>query len=344
MAYLKKSPKAKRWLRSDRYLNREHSWIQFNSRVLDEAANAHNPPLERLKFLAIFESNLDEFYMVRVSGLIEQQDSGLFELSPDGMAPSEQLKLIGRAVLPLRKRAGELWEEQLKPLLAENGVIVTDYASLNDRQQRAMDAVYEQEVFPVCTPLILHPAPSVPFISNRSLNLAVVLQDEGGGQKLARVKIPSVVPRALRISKKRHEYIFLEDLIQNNLQDLFPGVVIAGAYLFRVIRDADIEIRELEAEDLIDSIEKSIRLRRFGDPVLLEVSAEMPEPVREMLSLALEVPPNSVMSVEGLLGFEVFWQLAELEVPQLRFPLFQPHHSEALTGSKSIFETISAGD
>src|SRR5205085_4945497 len=122
------------------------------------------------------------------------------------------------------------------------------------------------------------------------------------------------------------------------------GVVIAGAYLFRVIRDADIEIRELEAEDLIDSIEKSIRLRRFGDPVLLEVSAEMPEPVREMLSLALEVPPNSVMSVEGLLGFEVFWQLAELEVPQLRFPLFQPHHSEALTGSKSIFETISAGD
>jgi len=344
MAYLKKSPKAKRWLRSDRYLNREYSWIQFNSRVLDEAANPHNPPLERLKFLAIFDSNLDEFYMVRVSGLIEQQESGLFELSPDGMAPSEQLKLIGRAVLPLRKRAGELWEQQLKPLLMENGVVVTDYASLNDRQQRVMDEVYEQEVFPVCTPLILHPAPSVPFISNRSLNLAVILQDETGAQKLARVKVPNVVPRALRISKKRQEYILLEDLMQNNLQDLFPGVELAGAYLFRVIRDADIEIRELEAEDLIDTIEKSIRLRRFGDPVLLQVSSEMPDHVREMLAQALEVPANSVMSIEGVLGFDVFWQLAELEVPQLRYPVFQPHLAEPLAGSKSIFETISAND
>lgn len=344
MAVVRKSPKAKRWLRSDRYLNREYSWLQFNSRVLDEAANSKNPPLERLKFLAIFESNLDEFYMVRVSGLIEQQQTGIFELSSDGMAPLEQLKLISRTVLPLRKRAGEIWSQQLKPLLAENGVQISEYSALNDRVKHMMDEVYEKEIFPLCTPLVLHPAPTVPFISNLSLNLAVVLQDETGNQKLARVKIPTVVPRALKIAKKRHEYVLSEDLIRNNLQGLFPGVKILGAYFFRVIRDADIEIRELEAEDLIESIEKSIRLRRFGDPVRLDISAEMPEHVRDTLMQALNVPISSVMTVEGLLGFDVFWQLAELELPQLRYPLFQPHLAEPLATSKAIFETITAGD
>jgi polyphosphate kinase len=341
---VRKTLRPKKWLRSDRYINREYSWIQFNSRVLEEAANPKNPLLERLKFLAIFENNLDEFYMVRVSGLIEQQESGIFELSPDGMSPSEQLSLISKTVLPLRRKAGDLWQKTLQPLLAEKGVLLTDFSALDERQQRAMERVYEQEIFPVCTPLMLHPAPNVPFISNRSLNLAVVLQDENGMEKIARLKIPTVVRRALRAHRKRFEFVLCEDVIRNNLQNLFPGVQIIGAYAFRVIRDADIEIREMEAEDLLETIEKSIRLRRFGDPVLLEVSAQMPESIRDTLVQVLDIPNGSVISVEGILGFDVFWELADLEIPGLKFPVYQPYIAEQLSTSKKIFETISKTD
>jgi polyphosphate kinase len=344
MSTLKKSPKAKKWIRSDHYLNREYSWLQFNSRVLDEAANTRNPALERLRFLAIFESNLDEFFMVRVSGLIEQQETGIFELSADGMAPGEQLSLISRTVVPLRKRAGEIWQKDLQPILAENGIIVTEYSKLSERQQRAMDKFYEQEIFPVCTPLMLQPTQSIPFISNRSLNLAVVLQDDGTGQRIARVKIPSVVPRVLRIQKRRNEFIFCEDLIRHNLQSLFPGVEILGSYRFRVMRDADIEIRELEAEDLIESIEKSLRQRRFGDPVLLEVSTQMPDSVRDTLMKALDIDASSVMSHEGLIGLEALSELADLEIPSLRYPTYQPYVPEQLVGATEIFSTISGGD
>jgi polyphosphate kinase len=344
LAGLKKLVKAKKWLRSDRYLNREYSWLQFNNRVLEEAASPSNPPLERLKFLAIFESNLDEFYMVRVSGLIEQQTSGIFELSPDGMSPAEQLSLIAKAVQPLRRRAGEIWEKDLRPLLSEHGVLVSKYEELTERQRQALNRRYDEEIFPLCTPLLLDPAPSVPFISNRSLNLAVVLQDESGGQKLARVKVPSIVPRAVRIHRKRNHFILCEDLIRNNLQDLFPGVPILGAYVFRVIRDADIEIRELEAEDLIETIEKTIKLRRFGDPVLLEVSSEMPEEVKNTLMRLLELDPPDVMTVDGVLGLDVFWELSELDGANLRYSTYQPHLAEQLTGSKNIFATVAQTD
>ncbi len=311
---------------------------------MEEAANPKNPPLERLKFLAIFESNLDEFYMVRVSGLIEQQESGIFELSPDGMSPSEQLSLISKTVIPLRRKAGDLWQRVLQPLLAEQGVLVGEYGALQERQQRALERIYEHEIFPVCTPLMLYPAPNVPFISNRSLNLAVVLKDDSGAQKIPRLKIPTVVPRAIRVHRKRNEFVLCEDVIRNNLQNLFPGVQIVGVYVFRVIRDADIEIREMEAEDLLETIEKTIRLRRFGDPVLLQVSSQMPEDIRDLLSHALGITSASVMSVEGLLGFDVFWELADLEIPSLKFPVYQPYISEQLSGSKKIFETISKTD
>jgi polyphosphate kinase len=331
-------------LRSDRYINREYSWLQFNSRVLEEAANPKNPLLERLRFLAIFESNLDEFYMVRVSGLIEQLETGIFELSPDGMSPSEQLSLISKTVLPLRRKAGDLWQKILRPALAEQGVVISDYSALPERQQKAMERVYEQEIFPVCTPLMLDPAPNVPFISSRSLNLAVVLQDDSSVQRIARLKIPTVVPRALRVHRKRFEFVLCEDVIRNNLQNLFPGVQIIGAYGFRVIRDADIEIREMEAEDLLEAIEKTIRLRRFGDPVLLQVEATMPDATRDTLARALEVNPGSVMSVEGLLGFDVFDSLAEIEIPSLKYTTYQPYVSEHLSSSKQIFETVSKTD
>lgn len=337
-------PKRKPIAQQGRYLNREASWLEFNRRVLDEAKNPANPLLERLKFLAIFESNLDEFYMVRVSGLIEQYESGIIELSPDGMTPNEQLEVISKIAQPLRAEAARIWAEDLAPALELQGVRVVPYSSLPEAKREEVDALFDNEVFPVCTPLVLDPAPSVPFISNRSLNLAVVLQDDSGAQRLARVKIPDTAKRAIRLSKRRHDYVLLEDVIRHNLQHLFPGVKIVGAHLFRVIRDADIEIRELEAGDLIESIEQTIRLRRFGDPVLLEIEASAPEDVRRKLMGLLNLEPSDCFAVEGLLGLDVMWELAAIDKPSLRFPPHHPYTSEALTPASNLLATVRETD
>lgn len=325
------------------YINREVSWLRFNERVLEEAANPQNPLLERLKFLAIFESNLDEFYMVRVSGLDEQVAGGVIELSPEGLTPAEQIQLIQDHALPLRQRAAQLYEQVLKPELLEAGIQIADYGDLTEKQRDDLRERFRKEIFPVCTPLVLHPAPTVPFISSRSLNLAVEL-DRDSNFHLARVKIPSVLPRFLKVSKKSDLYVPLESVIAANLQYLFPGVEIKGAYLFRVIRDADIEIRELEAADLIASIEETIRMRRFGDPVLLVVSKEMPKRTQQLLAKLLELEPRDVFSIDGMLGFEGLWELAGLDRPSLRYRPFSPHLAESLSTSKGIFETVAAGD
>lgn len=325
------------------YINRETSWLQFNERVLAEALNPKNPLLERAKFLAIFESNLDEFYMVRVSGLIEQYESGVLEPSPDGLSPNEQLTLISRQAEPLRQQASDAWDK-IHEGLREYGVHVIPGAELGATRGVSLDEYFMNEVFHVCTPLVLDPAETVPFISNRSLNLAVLLRDPTGGVKLARVKIPDVIPRLIRASRRRHEYVLLEELIQRNLPHLFPGVSIMGSYLFRVIRDADIEIRELEAGDLIESIEETIRLRRFGDPVLLQVEEHMPEPIRKTLLRLLELDEDDCFKVRGLLGLGALWQLASIDKPNLRFPPFHPHVSETMATATHLFGTIAAND
>ncbi len=339
-----KKPKGKKAAVVERYFNRESSWLQFNRRVLEEAKNETNPLLERLRFLSIFESNLDEFYMVRVSGLIEQFEGGVIELSPDGMTPNEQLQLISKAVQPLRQEAGDVWTSVLRPALAEHGVQVLAYTDLSDNKREELDSLFRHEIFPVCTPLILDPAPSVPFISNRSLNLAVALSDESGTLRLARVKVPDTGGRLIRVSKRRHEYVLVEDLIRHNLHELFPGVVVLGAYLFRVLRDADIEIRELEAGDLIESIEQTIRLRRFGDPVLLEVEAAMPADTRSALLRMHELDPSDCLVVDGLMGLGALGDLASIDRPGLRYPAFVPHLSEALASHQGIFATLKEGD
>lgn len=340
----KPNPKRKRSLTTERYFNREASWLQFNRRVLAEAKNPDNPLLERLKFLAIFESNLDEFYMVRVSGLIEQYESGVVELSADGLTPNEQLALITAEAHPLRQAAADLWEQELRPLLAEQGVSIVSYRNLSDIKRHELDRLFREEIFPVCTPLILDPAPSVPFISNRSLNLAVVLADDTGTAKLARIKIPDVTPRAIRVSRRRHEYVLLEDVIRHNLTHLFPGVSIVSAHMFRVVRDADIEIRELEAGDLIESIEQTIRLRRFGDPVLLEVDSEMPDEVMRKLMHLLDLDTGDTIRVKGLLGFDVFWQLSTIDKPALRYRAHHPYLAEHLNTHRALFTAIAEGD
>ncbi|MCC6765435.1 MAG: polyphosphate kinase 1 [Deltaproteobacteria bacterium] len=328
----------------DRFFNRELSWLEFNRRVLAEATNPANPPLERCRFLAIFESNLDEFYMVRVSGLIEQLQGGVVETSPDGLGPEEQLERIATTLAPMRRTASEAWSRDLEPLLARSGVEILAWEALPARRQTELRRWFEREVFPVCTPLVLDPAPSVPFISNRSLNLAVAVDDGGAATKLARVKIPTVLPRAVRVGRRGHTFVLLEDVIRQHLDDLFPQVSLAGAYRFRVVRDADIEIRELEAGDLIDMIEETIRRRRFGDPVRLDVGEEMPDGVRDRLTRLLDVDRREVCRVEGLLGFDMLHELADLPIPALRWPVHKPHAPEALAHGDELFRTLRGAD
>jgi len=325
------------------YINREASWLKFNERVLEEAANPENPLLERLKFLAIFESNLDEFFMVRVSGLHEQVASRIVERSPDGLTPLEQIKQVNGTSQTLRRRAGALFETDVRPALDLAGIHIVPYADLAEKAREELRERFRREIFPVCTPLVLHPAPTIPFISNRSLNLAVELADEGE-LRLARVKVPTVLPRFLKVNKKEERYVRLEDVIAQNLQYLFPGVEIRASHLFRVIRDADIEIRELEAADLISSIEETLRRRRFGDPVLLETSREMPKRMQQLLMKLLELDPIDVMTTDGMLGFEGLWELARLDRPEHRFRPFTPFLADHVSTAKASFETVSTHD
>lgn len=327
-----------------RYLNRELSWLEFNRRVLAEALNPKNPPLERCRFLSIFESNLDEFYMVRVSGLIEQVEGGVVEPSPDGLSPEEQLTRITETVPAMRHTASQVWATELRPALEEHGIEVLPWAELTGRRQSELRRWFEREVFPVCTPLVLDPAPSVPFISNRSLNLAVLVDDGGERPKLARVKIPTVLSRLVRVGRRGHVFVLLEDVIRTHLDHLFPDVPIAAATRFRVVRDADVEIRELEAGDLVDMIEETIRRRRFGEPVRLDVGAEATDDVRGRLAALLELDPEDVYRVDGILGLDVLGELADLAVPAARWSMHKAHAADAICRGDELFATVRRGD
>lgn len=329
---------------SDRYFNREHSWLLFNQRVLEEASHPKNPLFERLRFLSIFESNLDEFYMVRVTGLLEQVENKVDERSIDGLTPREQLALIAKVVSKLRQQAAELWSYKLSPLLAKENIYLKEYQHLSPKQQASLTSYFEKEIFPLCTPLILHPAPTVPFISNRCINLAVILSDSATGIKIARVKVPTIIPRIISVNAQKVNFILLEDFIQHHLQHLFPGVKILGAYPFRVLRDADIEIRELEAGDLMDAVEASLRLRRFGSPVLLQINPNMPQEVRDILLEVLELNSEDVLEIDGMLDFEALSEITRLEKAHLNFPKHHPFLQEQLNDYKTLFEAIESGD
>jgi polyphosphate kinase len=329
---------------SPRYINRELSWLEFNARVLHEAARRENPLLERLKFLAIFESNLDEFFMVRVSGLIEQVEQGIHPETPDGFAPAEQVRMIREEVQRLRERAARLWNERLAPQAARRGFRLRKFSELDPAARERLSVQFRDEVFPVCTPLPLEEGASFPFISNRSLNLAVELR-EGSETRWARIKAPSVAPRLIRTGSKG-DFILLEEVIGAHLEVFFPGLEIVGWSLFRVIRDADVEIKELDAADLIGMVEESLRKRRFGHPVMLEVQASMPPTARQVLLAGLDLGSEAMVEAEGLLGFEVFWESAGLRLSRgpARFRAHQPIASPRLESSRTLFEAIRRQD
>lgn len=327
---------------AERYVNREWSWLQFNARVLFEAENSDNPLLERVKYLAIFESNLDEFYMVRVSGLIEQEAAGMSKVTPDGLDASQQLTMIAEEAEPLRRRAADI-SRGLEGELAAEGVVLRAVDELLLSEQEALTEVFEREVFALLTPLMMAPTMTFPFISNRSLNLAVGLGEEGSEQ-WARIKVPPVLPRLMAIPGRTREFVLLEDVIAANLGHLFPGVAVTSSYLFRVVRDADIEIRELEAADLIDAVEKTLRMRRFGDPVLLEVEERMPEGVKRLLMDNLELQSSDVFEVNGRIGMDFMWELARVDLPALKFEKHLPYRNERVCDAGSLFEILKNQD
>ncbi|MCU0632759.1 MAG: polyphosphate kinase 1 [Methanolinea sp.] len=336
------------------FINRELSWIEFNRRVLEEAANPAHPLLERVKFISIFANNLDEFFMIRVSGLHRQVEQGVLEAPPDGMRPSRQLQAIHQALVPLIAEQMELWKGELLPALASSGIHIHRYEDLGSDGREYLEGYFRREIFPVLTPLAFDRSHPFPFISNLSLNLAVQVRDaEGGEERFARVKVPThLFPRLVRIpdhgtAKDPHDevhLIFLEDAIRAHLGLLFPGLDVGAAYPFRVTRDADLEIEEDEASDLLTAVEEGVELRRTGSPVRIEVVPDIPAQTLAILGRKLGIPQHMFFPQEAPLGMADLMQLCSLDRPDVKDPPFIPSVPPVLEREEDIFRSIRKKD
>jgi len=294
------------------YFNRELSWLDFNERVLELAEDSSLPLLERAKFCAIYASNLDEFFMVRVAGVHDQLDAGVSGRQADGMTAAETMEAIAERVRELGRRHSGVFEREIRPGLAEHGIRIVSCAACDDAELEAVDRRFEDEIFPVLTPLGVGPGRPFPYISNLSLSLAVSVRDpETGHETFARVKVPrEILPRFIAIDGGIH--VPLEDVIARNLGRLFPGMEVLAHDFFRVTRDADLEVSD-EADDLLEAVEAELRQRRFGEVVRLEVGATMADALREQLIESLRVEPRDVDAVEGLCALDDLLQLYGLE-------------------------------
>jgi len=337
-----------------RYLNRELSWLDFNARVLALAADTSLPLLERAKFLAIFASNLDEFYMVRVAGLKRRDEMGLSVLSADGLTPREQLRRIGEQTQQIATRHARVFLDSVRPGLAEAGIHVVTWADLDQAERDRLATYFNEQVFPVLTPLAVDPAHPFPFVSGLSLNLAVtVKQPDDGGQHFARVKVPDNVDRFVELDErpgdhgKEVRFLPMEELIAAFLPTLFPGMEIVEHHAFRITRNADFEVDEDRDEDLLQALERELARRRFGSPVRLEVADDMTEHMLELLLRELDVHPGDVVQVPGLLDLSSLWQIYGVDRPALKDPAFVPDTPPAFADRetpKSIFATLREGD
>jgi len=340
------------------YINRELSLLEFQRRVLEEARDEKNPLLERLKFLAIFGSNMDEFFMVRVSGIRKQIESKVTKLSEDGLTPREELAVIRKTVEGLYKEAQQSFQRKIMPSLDKEGIHVLEYQKLSKAQKERADAYFKEVIYPILTPLALDPGHPFPHISNLSLNLAIVIRDKKGNEKFARLKVPDTLPRLIPIKKSsggvrkdgtipfHHYFVWLEQVIAANLGDLFPGLEVVAAHPFRIIRDADVEIQELEADDLLETMQQSIRKRKFGSVVQVAVYSSMPEEIRALLIENLEVNPTDVDVMTHPLGLVNLWQLYNsVERHDLKYPQYIqriPKPLRSLETPEQIFDVIRA--
>jgi polyphosphate kinase len=337
-------------LEADLYINRELSWLAFNHRVLAQALNEYTPLLEQAKFSAIFSNNLDEFFMVRVASLKSQLEAGVTSRSDDGLTPLEQLEAIQQRLRPLLELQQQHYRYSLKSHLAEYGVYLLDYQRLNKRQKSWADETFRTSIFPVLTPLAVDPAHPFPFMSNLSLNVAALIRDpDTGQQQFARVKVPQktlprFVPIPTEMCERHPRPVFvavpLEQLVAFNLHLLFPGMVIEGHYFFRVTRDADLELRDLEADDLMEALQEGLRKRRMGGEVVrLEVADEMPEEVVQLLMEGLEVEPEDLYRINGPLGLDDLMSLLAIPLPELKDPPWKGRTVSALArAQKSLLE------
>jgi polyphosphate kinase len=335
--------------------NREFSQIEFYRRVLEEALDATQPLLERLKFLSIFAENLDEFFMIRVSGLQETLAGNVTHLSPDGMGQVEQLKEIRARLLPLVAEHARCLREDVLPGLAEHNVRVVPYSTLSLPERQALREFYKKQVHPVLTPQAVDQGHPFPYISNLSLNLSLTVEpmpEHGITRSLtgkseprfARIKVPPHVPRLVPVGEGGAKFVYLEELIAANVESLFPRMHVSACHAFRVTRDADVDVREEEANDLLRMMEKTLRQRRFGTPVRLEVSAQMPVEMRDYLTGEIGLTPQDVYAVEGPLNVPQLMPLYKLDHPELKDAPFAPKLPAAFRTAESYFDVIRARD
>ncbi len=340
------------------FINRELSSMQYFHRLLEEAIDESNPLLERVKFLAIVGSLVDEFYMVRVAGLKKQVDAGVVDVPPDGLTPAVQLAEIRKDAIVLMKKAADYFKNILIPKLKDAGIFLLDYTELNKQQKENIENYYHDVIFPVLTPLAFDPGHPFPHISNLSLNLAVLLRDKKGINHFARIKVPNTLPRLVPIKRSsggvrkdgtvpyNHYFVWLEQVISANLATLFPGMEVIESYPFRIIRDADMTIQELEAADLLETIEQTVRQRRFGSVVRITINETMSVRIQDILMENLEIDHNEIYTNDGPMGYSDLWALQSIDRFDLKDQPFKPATPRRLRDidDGNIFNAIREGD
>src|SRR5258708_5210410 len=336
--------------RPDLYINRELSWIEFNARVFEETRDNRHPLLERVKFLSIFDTNLVEYFMIRLAGLKDQVAAHVLTPSPDGLSPEQQLAAVRQRLAPHMQEARWYWRNTLLAQLAEQHIFILDYEQLDGEQRSAMLEYFEREIFPVLTPLAVDPGHPFPHISNRALNLAVVITDKVHGERFARVKVPPALPRLVPVPLAAGEpasvaFVWIEQVIAAHLSMLFAGFDVWESYPFRVLGDDDIELREGGAFDLmIESVEQGVRERRFGSVVDLAVNPSMPPRIRSLLLDNLEITPDDLTVIDGPLGLSDVMELREVDRPDLKDPPFTPRTPREFYKGNDLFAAIRQRD
>ena len=342
------------------YISRDLSLLEFQRRVLEEAQDEKNPLLERIKFLAIFGSNMDEFFMVRVANQRRKVEENVVDLSIDGMTPRELLAAIRKLAIELDDIANRCLQRKLMPQLEKAGIHLMDYSNLNKTQKEKADAYFHEVVHPVLTPLALDPGHPFPHISNLSLNLAIVIRNAKGNEKIARLKVPGTLPRLVPIKRSsgatrkdgtiafHHYFVWLEQLIAANVGALFPGMEVLAVHPFRITRDADLEIQELEADDLLESMQASIRQRKFGSVAQVGIYEDMPTDIRDLLVDNLEINSNDLFIQRKPLGLVNLWQVYNsVERYDLKFPQATPSIPKPFRNIQTpdnIFDAIRQGN
>jgi len=345
--------KPKRFL-SWSVLNRDLCQLEFFRRLLEEAADKSNPVLERLKFLSIFSSNLDEFFMVRVSGIKEMLSIEDIGPIPGELTPVEQLDVIRKRVLPLIEEHSRCLQDEVIPELESNGVIIAPYSSLSKNEKRSLADYFKKNIFLVLTPQAVDPARPFPYISNLSLNIGLTVESNpedtfagtpvGNQVRFVRIKVPPVVPRLIPIKKGELKFALAEEVIEANIHSLFPSMNLGKGHVFRVTRDADVEIRDDKAADLLALIKESLRERRFGLPVRLEVSSSMPAEMVEYLTTSLKIEPEDVYPINGLLDVPDLMELYGINKPELKDKPLKSVVPPAMRAKESIFDAIKKQD